>query len=215
NSGVLRVEAGTVRHYRHRPEDPHSLADDSGVSMIQDRNDTLWLGTWYNGLSRLDLGSGGFDRHTAVADERHRLSDSLVYNVAADGQGGIWFGLLRGGINRVDPDSGELQRFRHDPSRPDGLPSDLIRCAVPDGQGGVWVGTQQDGFGRLDPATGHYEAVPQPPGPQELRSVRAIAVAADGVVWIGSEGGLHRYDPADGSLRTYLHDPSRADSLSQ
>src|SRR5690606_22213235 len=60
-----------------------------------------------------------------------------------------------------------------------------------------------------------FEPVPQPPGPQELRSIRAISVADDGVVWVGSEGGLHRYDPADRSLRTFAHDPSRADSLSQ
>ena len=215
NSGAYRVDADTVRYYRHRAEDPHSLADDSVVSMIQDRNDTLWLGTWYNGLSRLDLGSGGFDRHTSVADERYRLSDSLVYNVAADEQGGIWFGLLRGGIDYVDPETGELRHYRHDPARTDGLPTDLVRCAVPDRQGGVWVGTQQDGFGRLDRATGEYVAVAQEGAAQELRSVRAMAIAGDGVVWIGTEGGLLRHDPADDSLHVYSHDPAIADSLSQ
>ncbi|MEZ5465459.1 MAG: diguanylate cyclase [Lysobacteraceae bacterium] len=215
NGGVYRVEDNDVRHYRHRAEDPHSLADDSVVSIIQDRNDSLWLGTWYNGLSRLDLGSGGFDRHTAVADERYRLSDSLVYNVAADAEGGIWFSLLRGGIDHVDASTGELRHFRHDPSRVEGLPSDLVRCAVPDGKGGLWVGTQQDGFGHFDPASGRFRVVQQSAGPQELRSIRAVAVAADGVVWLGSEGGLLRHDPADGSLQTYVHDPARADSLSQ
>lgn len=215
NSGAYRLQAGLVRHYRHRAEDPNSLADDSVVTILQDRNDTVWLGTWYNGLSRLDLGSSGFVRHTAVADPRDRLSDSLVYHVASDPDGGIWFGLLRGGVDHLDPATGELRHFRHDPENPSGLPSDLVRCAVPDGRGRVWIGTQQDGFGRLDPASGRFIAVAQPPDPEELRSIRAIEIAPDGVVWLGSEGGLLRYDPADDSLRSYRHDPDRADSVSQ
>ncbi|MCB1560369.1 MAG: diguanylate cyclase [Xanthomonadales bacterium] len=215
NSGVYRVDGDRVQHYRHRAEDPHSLADDSVVSILQDRSGTLWLGTWYNGLSRLELGSGGFERYTAVADPAYRLGDSLVYHVAADPAGGTWLGLLRGGIDHLDPVTGALRHFRHDPARPDGLPSDLVRCAVPDANGAVWVGTEQNGFGRLDPGSGRFTPVPLPAHPQELRSIRAIALASDGVVWIGSEGGLLRHDPVANSLHTFLHDPARADSLSQ
>jgi len=216
NNGVFRVTADlSTTHYRRHAEDPHSLADDAVVEVLQDRTGTLWIGTWYNGLSRLDLGSGGFERHTAIAGDPDTLGDNLVYHVAADAEGHLWFSTLRGGLDRLDPKSGQLRHYRHNPKDPTSLPSDWIRTAKPDAQGRVWVGTVQNGFGWLEPDSGRFHAVALDARAAEQASVRSIAIGRDDIVWVGSEFGLHRYDPARGRLSTFTHDPARPDSISQ
>lgn len=215
NSGLYRADPGRgdVIAYRHRAQDPHSLADDSVVALLQDRSGTLWIGTWYNGISRLDLNSGGFERYFATEGGKEGLDDNLVYHVVAGADGSVWMATLRGGIHRLDPATGAMRHYRHDPANMDGLPSDWIRSAVPDRQGRVWVGMQQHGFGRLDPHSGRYYPIDPGEVPSARLAIRAIEVARDGMVWFGSEEGLIRHDPDSGALHTFVHDPERADSL--
>ncbi len=216
NSGLYHIDPETdhLIAYRHRAQDPHSIADDSVVALLQDHSGTLWIGTWYNGLSRLDLGSGGFERYIAIESDEEGLGDNLVYHVAAGDDGSVWMATLRGGIHRLDPTTGALRHYRHDPKDANGLPTDWIRSAVPDRQGRVWVGTQQHGFGRLEPDSGRYFAIDPGEVPPARLSIRAIEAARNGAVWFGSEDGLIRHDPVSGTLRTFTHDPERADSLS-
>jgi ligand-binding sensor domain-containing protein len=58
--------------YRHELGDPHSLADDYVSALFRDRVGTLWVGTWFNGVSRVDLASGGFARLVKNPDQPAR-----------------------------------------------------------------------------------------------------------------------------------------------
>jgi ligand-binding sensor domain-containing protein len=74
-------------------------------------------------------------------------------------------------------------------------PSDawLARVAVgPDGR--VWAG--YEGLGRYDPASGDWRLFAPADGLVH-RLVQAIHVAPEGIVWIGTEGGVSRYVPPD------------------
>jgi hypothetical protein len=51
------LRAASAPHHR-----PHSLADNQVSALYRDRVGTFWVGTWYGGVSRADLGSGGFAR---------------------------------------------------------------------------------------------------------------------------------------------------------
>jgi ligand-binding sensor domain-containing protein len=74
-------------------------------------------------------------------------------------------------------------------------PSDgwLERVAVgPDGS--VWAG--YEGLGRYDPVAGNWQMFT--PADGLVHSiVRAIHVTPEGVIWIGTEGGVSRYVPPD------------------
>lgn len=203
---------GRTTHYRHRAQDRYSLASDEVASVFHDRSGTLWIGTWTGGLSRLDLASGGFERHLSIEGDAETLSDPRVYGIAGDGRGGLWFATLGAGLDHVDA-NGKRRNYRHNPADPHSLPDDRAFATATDRQGRVWVGTRL-GFGRLDPGSGRFERVHSPTIAPEL--ARAICVRLDraGHVWFGSDGGLHRYDPETRELTTFAHDPARADSLS-
>jgi serine/threonine protein kinase/ligand-binding sensor domain-containing protein len=65
-------------------------------------------------------------------------------------------------------------------------------AVAPDGS--VWAG--HDGLGRLDPSTGQWQIF-NPEHGLVHDDVQAIHVTLDGVVWIGTEGGVSRYVPED------------------
>jgi diguanylate cyclase (GGDEF)-like protein/PAS domain S-box-containing protein len=212
--GLYRVGIDEqITHYRHRTQDVYSLASDEVASIFHDRSGTLWIGTWTGGLSRLDLASGGFERHLSIEGDAETLSDPRVYGIAGDGRGGLWFATLGAGLDHVDA-NGRRRNYRHDPTDPQSLPDDRAFATATDRQGRIWVGTRL-GFGRLDPDSGRFERVhPTTVAPELARAV-SVRVDRAGTVWFGSDGGLHRYTPDTQQLTTFVHDPSRADSLSQ
>jgi sugar lactone lactonase YvrE len=58
----------------------------------------------------------------------------------------------------------------------------------------VWAG--HEGLGRYDPASGDWQLFTPADGLAH-RIVRDIHVTPEGVVWVGTEGGVSRYVPPD------------------
>lgn len=97
------------------------------------------------------------------------------------------------------------QRIRfHTLSIEQGLPQATARALAQDREGFVWIATQ-DGLARFD---GHeFEVFRHVPGDATGlgdNHITALAVSADGALWIGTQsGGLSRRDAMSGSLRTF------------
>ncbi len=97
---------------------------------------------------------------------------------------------------------------------PDDVPAHLSSAMAQDEQGLIWIGTQ-NGLVRYD---GYNFKVYQPKA-DDITSlsgsyVRAICVARDGHLWVGSiSDGLSVFDPKTEKFKQYRHDPTRADSL--
>jgi diguanylate cyclase (GGDEF)-like protein/PAS domain S-box-containing protein len=216
NDGVFRFDPTNQRaiQYRHRAQDPNSLAEDRVASILHDRSGTIWLGTWNGGISRLDLASGGFERYINIAGDPDTLNNNLVYGISGDGHGGLWFATLRGGLDHFDPTSRRMRHYQHDPADPHSLPDNWISDAQTDSTGRLWVATNR-GFGSMDPDNGRFLSIHPDASTTELSEANCILIDRGGIVWFGTEGGLHRYDPANSTLTTFVHDSQRADSLAQ
>lgn len=175
---------------------PDQNNDITAVARVtgSDGNDYLILGN-ADGLLVADNPAGSNDG-TRVTDVRN------VSSMAA-GDGVVWIASEGGGLYRFDPVSGQLDRWRRD----DGAPSDNLR-AVAVGTGGapIWVGASQRGLGRFDPATGTWTTWRQGDAPAPglvADTVEALAIhhetiagTARDIVWIGTGGGVSRFDPS-------------------
>ncbi len=98
-------------------------------SILVDRNDDIWAGTWGAGVSRFD----GKKWHNYSIDEG--LAGNIVYSIAEAKDGTLWFGTDRG-LSRFD---GE-HWFNYD--RHDGLLSAHVYTIAIASETEVWVGTQ-------------------------------------------------------------------------
>jgi ligand-binding sensor domain-containing protein len=61
--GLNRYGGYAFTVYRHDPDDPHSLRDDSIMALYEDRAGVLWIGTQTGWLERPDEKSGQFSHH--------------------------------------------------------------------------------------------------------------------------------------------------------
>ncbi len=155
----------------------------SSVSaMLVDREGSLWIGSYGQGLARL-LGLGTFDNWTG-------LPDDLVWNASRDGAGTLWVAsdlgvdaLPRAGAS-ADAVPGWHTRGRA-----------VAIATAADGR--LWVGGWDGRLIRRDPRTGHDDTV--------ARLGRIYTIVQDpGVqdrvapLWVGTRAGLSRIDrPGD------------------
>ncbi|ACB74620.1 two-component regulator propeller domain-containing protein [Opitutus terrae] len=99
-------------------------------------------------------------------------------------------------------------------SEDEGLAHSDVRAIAQDRVGFMWFGLRLGGLTRYDgyelKVYGHDSADPRTLGSHIIWS---LLVDRDGTLWIGTEGGLDRFERESDSFTHFRHVPSQADSL--
>lgn len=99
-------------------------------SILVDRDQSIWAGTWGGGVSRFD---GEKWRNLSSKDG---LAGNIVYSIAQDEEGVLWFGTDRG-LSRYDGKQWQNYDRRH------GLIDDNIYAVAVDADSKeIWIGTR-------------------------------------------------------------------------
>ncbi len=168
-------------------------------SLYEDKAGVLWIGTWFRGLYEIER-----DRRR-VANFRHdpndsrSLSENHVISIFEDSQGGHWFGTYTGGLNKLDPQTGKFLRFPWRPDHATGLNDNTIRAMYEDRAGNLWLCTSGGGLNILNTKTGEVRYIThdvRKPASVIGDHIYAICKGTSGIVWIGADGGISKYNPA-------------------
>lgn len=178
--GLNRFREGRLQ----TPEDPQ-LAEVSVLSLAEDRDGSLLVGTFDRGVLRVRDG-----RVVEAIDTSRGLPYNQVRAIAFDGEGQLWIGTIGGlAVWRA----GEA-RVRLLPTGPAG---DFFGAILADRSGRVWLGTTQG----LDYVAENAAVKAGPALPANARSVFAISAdPEDDALWISSDRGLMRLSPDRTSL---------------
>lgn len=166
------VEAQDLDFHRYSTVD--GLPSAQTLSIHQDTQGYLWFGT-SAGLARYD---GATFRNWSRADG---LRGDTVTAVVGAPDGRILVGFREGGVDVLD--GGAIE-----PLPGEGIDGAAIRAMMADSGGSVWILTATDIVQWVDGRTRRVV----PPSDLGLRGPRAIAIAAQGGVWIGADSGLYR-----------------------
>ena len=209
---------GTARHFSHNPQISDSLSTNDLMSLWGDPNGMLWVGTWTNGLSLMDLSKPGhFTHYQNDPFFAKSLSGNEVWALYKDHSGSLWIGTSHNGINKLSATAGQISLYRNNPSNPSSLGTNAVGAFSEDRNGYIWIATWGAGLERFDPNTGrfvHFRHKPE--NPDSLSDDLCMAVYADDqdMVWAGTLGkGLDRLNAATGRVTHYLHDPEDPASL--
>ncbi len=91
--------------YQHDFNDAQSLVSNVVLSVFDDRNGTLWIGT-NSGISRLDKQGSRFRLFQKDPSEPNGLSSNNIQTLYKEIKGLLWIGTFDGGLNMYDERTG-------------------------------------------------------------------------------------------------------------
>jgi signal transduction histidine kinase/ligand-binding sensor domain-containing protein len=144
--GLNRFDAQTQSFTVYK-EDWNSSDAQAYLSMAEDTEGKIWLGTHHSGLHRFDPATGQFTVYQSEPGDDGALPDNSVAAVLISRTGVVWAGT-ENGLARLDPRTGRFASY----DVLDGLAGNAVACILEDREGVLWVSTNK-GLSRFDPAT--------------------------------------------------------------
>lgn len=193
DDGLLEVNPLTGEQilYRNDRKDPASLSDKFVYPVLRDHEGGLWIGTYYGGLNYVAPNVGQFVSRS-LSNLVNADEDYIVSCFCEDPDGTLWIGSDNGGLFRYDPVRNTAGRWTGTPDWKEKLTSLNIHSLVRDGDD-LWIGTYSDNLVRLDVRTGRIRVYGMDKG-LDASSAYALCMAQDGVLWVGTNTGICRFD---------------------
>ncbi len=222
-SGLDRFDSssGSFIHYPTQLESEPYLQGAWVISLYEDHQGTLWVGTEEEGLNRLDRSNGTFSNSMDEFGDRPLLHVNAARVIYEDTKGKMWIGT-HDGMYYFDRVSGEFTHYQDAVGVDDAELTD-VSAIYEDQRGNLWVGSEAGGISRFNPASGTFmRYMHDPNDPQSLSHDRVRAIFQDrlGNFWVGTQNGLNLMPAEDfmsnGASLHFLHyftDPVDTDSL--
>ena len=190
--GVIKIENGKTSYYLHEPLE----SGQSGVpvlSIYEDYDQTIWIGSWSEGLftfnDRLDV----FERYATVGDDDYSLSNQHVFGIFQEGKGGDIFVATHFGLNIIQAGNGKIARYMVDSTWTEDATMNNLRMVFADKDSNLWVGTNSGlrlfnrDKKRMVPVFSESEDYAE----NILSVIFTLFEDSKGRLWAGTESGLY------------------------
>ncbi|MEM8559462.1 MAG: two-component regulator propeller domain-containing protein, partial [Bacteroidota bacterium] len=177
-STTLDLYDPATQTFSRAPTVGEGFAGNDVWALAEDRDGTLWVSYYTNGVEHYDPNSG-----RVLARYEHSRTDptTLGSNVvpwiepARRDTGAVWMATWGGGLSRLDRGSGLVKRL----TTRNGLPDLQVNQVLEDGQGRLWATTPR-GIVRHDPATGALRVFGQTEGLRAYAGLAGFTRLGDG-----------------------------------
>ena len=170
------------------------------ISMTEDHSGGIWVGTFGDGLSRVDEKTGQVKTYRHDAADPSSLSSNIVPSLLIDHSGALWASTWDG-LDRFDSKTNRFTVYR--PGL-EGAP--LYMGITEDSHGVLWIGTDAHGVQRFDPATNQFSLYAHDVANQATVSdsrVNSVFIDHAGGMWLATQNGLDKFDPASGVAQPF------------
>ncbi|MFY9855643.1 MAG: two-component regulator propeller domain-containing protein [Terracidiphilus sp.] len=175
SGGLLRFDGARFRLFAH--ENTPAFGENSVFCLLAGHDGRLWIGTDGSGL--IEWQRGVFHTYPAAQGQTADFVRSLV----EDHNGLLWvatddglFWARNGSLERAD--------------KPLGLPVFNVHAVMEDRAGRIWVGGSRL-YSLKDGKAREYSL----PGNDSKNKVKSFLQTSDGIIWVGTVGGLYRLLP--------------------
>jgi signal transduction histidine kinase/ligand-binding sensor domain-containing protein len=200
NDGLSKLDRETNKytHYRHDEKNSNSLVSNQIRKIFADSYGFIWIGT-KGGLSKYDPQKNRFENFMMDSKDRP-IPHRWVYWIMEDHNKNLWIGTWRG-IAKYNRSKNSF--FVYDYKETLVYPN--VRVIVEDKDYNLWVATEGGGLTKLTRMdTSNFEEKFKPThfvnSPSDSNSlindrIYSLLYDDDGIFWIGTGGGLSRFDP--------------------
>lgn len=197
SEGVYGIYPDEKRSIHFKPSgDPASIPS-TIMCMFEDSNHDLWVGSYLNGLAKIDKQTGHCTYRPELLDS-NGAPVQRIYSITEDAARNLWIGTMGSGLFRMNLDTKEITHydsFYYSEYRTDinQLNHPYINQLLITRNGKLYIGTY-DGVGCMDIETRDFLSTY---GQNRLlvgHVVYSLYEDKNGVVWLGTTNGLFYID---------------------
>jgi len=232
NTDYLQIENKKLQeslsfiHYYHDEDNKFSLSDDKLICLFEDKEQSLWIGTYLGGLNKLDYDNkklppekAKFTLYKNIVGKENSISDNTVMAIEQDFDRCIWIGTFGGGIDRFDFYSESFTHFSKVIDNPNSLVENEILSLFIDKSGILWAGSHLgEGVTKIQKNIAKFDLLNyQTPGHKKLNDNVVWSVFKDSKqnLWVGTyKGGLNFFNSKNNRSKIYRVDPKNINSVS-
>ncbi len=200
---------GKFEHFVNEPGNPNSLANNFVSSIIEDRQGNLWIGT-KGGIVMHRPGSQVFE---FVSGDNSGVQITRVGCLRFDHDDNLWVGTEEGLYRLSEKKSGgispancSIKRYLKTKDIPGSISGNYIISIYIDKHGTPWFGTYGKGLNKLvtDSVSGQESFISYTRNEGLVNDiVYGILEDKDGNLWLSTDNGLSRFDPAREEFKNY------------
>ncbi len=211
---LINLSQKTVTEYSYTKQNPRSIHYNDILSIFEDYTGTLWFGSDGAGLSFYDpfLEKFNFFHNQEVPEN---INIDVIRAIYVDEFENVWLGTSGKGLTRYNPKNQSWKTFIHNPSNSKSLGSNRVMSLLGDKNGKLWIGYQDEGLSIFDLKTEqfrHFNSDSEivQPGSTVWKIYRDsqnrfwLCTRNDGLIW---------FDPEKGTIKQFVHDPLKKNSI--
>lgn len=210
------LDRATFTHHKKDFNNPDSVAGNFIFSIYEDKSGILWIGTFGDGISKLDPQQPHFQTYRNNPLNTNSLSENGTRTIYEDSNRFLWVGTFGGGLNKINLQTNQYTHYRADAKNPGSISHDRVFSILEDEQGNIWVGTEAGSLNQLNPKNGHFNIYQTRTGSASENRVNALLIDKKGTFWVGTrQEGLYQFDPkAMTFTKNFETDPDDPKALS-
>ena len=188
---VVDPESKEVKQFKNNKFDTTSLSENTAKHLMLDKNGSMWIATYRNGLNQYIEKMLGFST----------LELGDINTTTEDHQGNYWLGTDNRGVIKYNPETGESTMYD---KAHNGFASDIMVASCTAKDGSVWFGTYNGGLIHIQNGQTRNYLASNTPGALANNNVWSVTEDKWGDIWIGTLGsGVQRLNVKTGKFKTF------------
>ncbi len=223
--GLFRFDPKSheLRQFIPDDRDPKSIGSTNVADIAIDRDGSLWISSFGEGLSIMtDTERGIFQNYKKKDFELYALKNNTLTKVFSDNQGRVWIGTHGSGLQYYDQGKAPFDLYRENENNQLSISGNNITSIYEDKDGNTWVGTRERGINKIKwtargdkiSALQSYTADESNPNSLNINSTNSYIESNRFGLIIGNRlGGINIYESEKDRFRDYFVYPGDADLL--
>ncbi len=204
-------------NFRKNEKDPNSVSHNTILSIMEDSQKIVWMGTENGGLNRYDPATSNFDHYYYNPNDKNSISNNSIWTIYEDNAKMLWFGTYNQGINLIDTYSNRFKHFDVNIFEQLSINNGNVTSFYEEENGDLWVGTDGGGlnyYNAKEAKFTYYRHDPDNDNSIGSDAVIGLYKDKDDNLWVGTwNGGLNLFDRNSKTFKRFIHDKADVTSI--
>ena len=174
------------------------------MSIIEDHNEILWIGTYGNGLYSYSPKGKTYNHFLAEPNNPNTITENEIQSLYIDKSGILWIGTqLSSGINKLEIGEKKFYNIPTLAEKYKSLNDNIVWAIYEDKDDNIWIGTHRGGINIWNRETKEFSYFHLGDSESE-KHIKCITEDSYGNIWIGTySGGLFHYNFKNKRLKKF------------